>query len=164
MSCLSFLTFLYGVFDEFLSSEARVDGHEEHHVNVLDDVFEHTHGSVGVEGDSCFHAGIVYLLDGAVKVGTGFVVHVHHVGSKCFDLLGEFAWVNYHQVYVEGLLAYFGDGLEYGKSETDVGHEDAVHHVKVEPVGFTAVEHVDVFCQIGKVGCEEGGRESYHFI
>jgi hypothetical protein len=52
-------------------------------------------------------------------------------------------------------LAYLGYGLEHGESETDIGHEDAVHYVKMEPVGFAAVEHVYILGQIGKVGSKE---------
>ena len=147
--------FLDGVLDELLAAEAGVDGHEEYHVYVLDDVFKHVDGGVGIEGDACFHACLVYLLDGAVQVGAGFVVDVHHVGSEGFDLLGELAWVDYHEVHVEGFLAQLGYGFKYGETEADVGHEDAVHDVEMEPVGIAAVDHVDVFAQVGKVGRKE---------
>ena len=121
----------------------------------MNDVVEHTDGGVGIERHACFHAGIVYLLDGAVQVGACLVVYVHHVGSEGFDLPSELARVNNHQVYVERLLANLGHGLQHGESETDVGHKDAVHHVEVEPIGFTAVNHVDVLAQIGEVGSKE---------
>lgn len=154
--------FLNGVVNELLTAEARVDGHKEHHVKVLDDFFKHADGGVGVEGDSCFHASVVYLLDGAVEVGTGFVVYVHHVSSKCLNLWDELVRVNYHQVNVEGFLANLGNGFEHGKAEADVGHEDAVHHVEVKPVGLTAVYHVYVLGQVGEIGSKEGWRYFGH--
>ena len=143
--------FVDGVFDELLSAKAWVDRHEKHHVHVLDDVVEHADRSVGIECDASLHACGVNLLDSAVQVWAGFIMHVHHVGSQGFDLFGELARIDNHQVYVKRLFAYLRNGLQHGESETDVGHEDAVHHVEVEPVGLTAVNHVDVLGQVGKV-------------
>ena len=154
--------FLDGMLDELLSSKAWIDRHEEHHINVLDDVFEDIDRSVGIEGYASLHPCIVYLLDGAMKVGTSFVMYVHHVCSEGFDLLRELAWVNNHQVDVKRLLANLGDGLKNGKSETDVGHENAVHDVEVEPVGFTTVNHINILGQVGEVSRKEGWGNGGH--
>ena len=140
------------MLDEFLTAKTWVHRHEKHHVNILDDVFEHVDGGMRIERHTSLHASIVYLLDRAMQMGTCFVMRVHHVSAKGFDLLSELARVNNHQVDIKRFLANLGDSLKDGKSETDVGHENAVHYIEVEPVGFTTVNHVDVLCQIGKVG------------
>lgn len=49
------------------------------------------------------------------------------------------------------------------KPERDVRHEDAVHHVDVDPLGLAAVEHRDVVGQMAEIGREDrGGYDSWH--
>ena len=146
---------LDGVLDKLLSAKAGIHGHEEHHVDIADDIGEHAHGGAGVEGDACLHACLVYLVDDATDVGTGFVVYIHHHGAQGFDLGDELLGLHNHKVHVEGLLAEAGYMLKHGKTEGDVGDKHAIHHVEVEPVGLTAVDHIYIACQVGEIGSQQ---------
>ena len=55
-----------GVFDEYLTAEAGVDAHQEYHINIIDDVFQYTDRGRGIQCDSGFHTGAVYLLNRSV--------------------------------------------------------------------------------------------------
>ena len=39
------------------------------------------------------------------------------------------------------LTAADGHGFYHREAERDVGHEDTIHHIEVEPVGLTLVNH-----------------------
>ena len=92
------------------------------------------------------------LLDGAVQMGAGLVVHVHHHGTELGSLLNVIFRVLYHKVDVEGLGAHLAHGFYHREAERDVGHEDAVHHIEVEPVGLTLVNHLYITLQVNEVG------------
>jgi ABC-type Fe3+-citrate transport system substrate-binding protein len=62
--------------------------------------------------------------------------------------------VNNHKVDVERFLANLGYRLNDGESKRDVGYEDTVHNVEVEPVGIAAVDHLDVSLKVQEV-CRE---------
>ena len=92
------------------------------------------------------------LLDGAVQMGAGLVVNVHHHGTELGSLFYVVFRMLNHEVDVEGLGAYLAHGFNHRESERDVGHKDAIHHVEVEPVGFTLVYHLYITLQVNKVG------------
>ena len=143
---------LDGVLDEFLSAEAWVNAHQKHHVYIADDVFQHTYRGRRVEGNSCLHACCMNLLDGAVQMSAGLVVHVHHHGTELGSLLNVIFRVLYHKVDVEGLGAHLAYGFYHREAERDVGHEDTIHHIEVEPVGLTLVNHLYITLQVNEVG------------
>lgn len=92
------------------------------------------------------------LLDGAVQMGAGLVVHVHHHGTELGSLLNVIFRVLYHKVDVEGLGAHLANGFYHREAERDVGHEDTIHHIEVEPVGLTLVNHLYITLQVNEVG------------
>jgi hypothetical protein len=50
--------------------------------------------------------------------------------------------MHYHIVDIKRLLAYLSNRLEDRETERDVWYEDTIHNIHVEPVGFTAVDHL----------------------
>ena len=146
---------LDGMLNELLSAKTGVHGHKEHHIDIANDVNEHAHGCGGVEGDTGLHACLVYLVDDTVEVGTGFVVHIHHHGTQGLDLRDKLLGLHDHEVYVEGLLAQASYMLEHWEPKRDVGNKHAIHHIEMEPVGLTTIDHINIACQIGKVGSQQ---------
>ena len=57
-----------------------------------------------------------------------------------------------HEMSIKRFLTYLVDGFNNGEAKGNVRDKDAVHHIAVEPVGLTAVDHVDVCFQITEVG------------
>lgn len=141
-----------GVLNEFLSTEAWVDAHEEHEVGFADDVFKEFYWCVRIEGDTGFHACIVDALETAVEVCAGFVVYVHDFGAEGFDFVDEFVGFYNHEVDVE----WFGTELCYifqdREAEGDVGHEDSVHNVDMKVLCATLVDDLDIVGEVSEVG------------
>ena len=95
---------------------------------------------------------------------TGFVVHVHHTCTQCFDFGNELFGLHNHQMYIEGLFGMACHGLHHRKSETDVGYKHAVHHIEVEPVALALVEHFNITLQVRKVGTEQRRGNHCHIF
>ena len=148
--------------DELLPTKAWVDRHEEHQIQVSEDVFQHADGRMRVE----YHAGMdaegFDLLHSTVDVFAGLVVEGDDVGASLGEGLEVFLGFHNHQVDIQWLLGFLLDGLHHGDAEGDVGHKAAVHHVAVEPVGLAAVDHLDVGFQVEEVGGEKGRGYQVH--
>ena len=144
--------FFVCALDELLSAEARVDRHEEHHVQVAEDVLQYADRGMGVEHHTGVDAEGLDLLHCTVDMGAGFIVEGDDVGAGLGEGLEVLLRLHDHQVDVEGLLGFLLDGLHHWDAEGDVRHEAAVHHVAVEPVGLAAVDHLDVSFQVEEVG------------
>ena len=65
----------YGVLNELLSSEAWIHTHQQHHVHIADNVFEHADRCGWVQCYTGFHSSGMNLLYGTVKVGACLDVH-----------------------------------------------------------------------------------------
>lgn len=146
-----------GLLDELLTSEARVDAHQEDEVDIADNILEHAHRCSRIKGHSGLHAGIVYFLHCAVEVGARLVVDSHEHGSSLGRSADVTFGLNDHVVHIKRFLTDFPYGLQNRETEGYVGYEDTVHDVHVEPLGFTAVDHIDIGLQVGEVGRQQRG-------
>ena len=88
--------------------------------------------------------------------GPGFDMDRDDVGAR----LGEGFEIGIarrdHQVDVERLLAVGPQRLHHVGSDRDVGHEMAVHHVDVDPVGAGRVDRPHLLAEPGEVGGQDG--------
>ena len=82
-------------------------------------------------------------------------MNVHDRGAGVAHAAHELVGVDDHQVNVEGLLGFGGDGVDHREAEGYVGDKDAVHNVEVVPVGLRAVEHFNVAIKIAEVSGEK---------
>jgi hypothetical protein len=87
-------------------------------------------------------------------MGTCLVVYVHEICTQSLHLRDELLGLHYHQVYIEWLLSKFGHIFKNRETEGDVGHEDTIHDIQMQPLGCTAVEPLHVFLEIAEVGTE----------
>jgi len=137
--------------DELLPPKTRVDGHNEDQVEVFDDVFQHADRGMRIEGDTRLTPGGFNLLYHPVEVIGRFGVDGNTVRAgfgKAFDVA---AGRVDHEVNVEKFCRVFSDLLDDELPEGDVGHEVAVHHVEVKPVGFGGVDKVDGLIEAAEV-------------
>ena len=55
-----------GILNEFLSSESGIHTHEQHHLNITDDVLQHRHRCRGIQRHTSLHACIMDFLNGTM--------------------------------------------------------------------------------------------------
>ena len=64
-----------------------------------------------------------------------------------------------HQMHIQRFLRMRLDSPYHRLAYRDVGHENPVHHVDMEPIGLAAVESLDRMLQIAEIGRKQGGRK-----
>ena len=64
-----------------------------------------------------------------------------------------------HQMHVERLLGERAQRLHHVRADGDVGHEMAVHHVDMDPVGAGGLDRADFLAQFGEVGRKDRRRD-----
>ena len=83
----------------------------------------------------------------------------YDVGARLHEAFDVLFGFHDHQMHVEAFRRGPADGFHYRETERDVGHEYAVHHVDMHPLGGTAVDHAGVALQMAEVGREHRRRE-----
>lgn len=144
--------------DELLTAEAGVDTHQEDHVEVSEYVDEELDRYVRIEGHCGLHPCVFDRPDGAVQVWADLVVDVHRVDLQGSQLADELHRIYDHQMHIQRLLDDGADGLKDGEPEGNIGHEDAIHDVNVEPVGLALVDEAHVLLQAKEIRREERRR------
>ena len=64
-----------------------------------------------------------------------------------------------HQMDVERLGGVRAERLHHRRADREVGHEMAVHHVDVDPVGAGLVDRAHFLAEPGEVGGEDRGGD-----
>ena len=84
------------------------------------------------------------LLNRAVQMGAGLQMNGDNIGPG-FDKLLDIALGFFdHQMAIHHFIGEGLDGLEHRKSEGDVGHKTAIHHIHMDPIGFAFMQELDV--------------------
>ena len=68
--------------------------------------------------------------------------------------------------HVHGFPADFSHRIEHRESKRNIGYEDTVHDIHVEPVGLALVDHLNFLVQMEEIGREQGRRYDcfHHFV
>src|SRR5262245_7010990 len=144
--------------DEALAAESGIDRHDQDEVDHVDDGCHQAFRRRRVERDAGLLAERADRLQRAVQVRAGFHMHRDDVRAR----LGEGFEVGIarrdHQVHVEDLAAMRPQRLHDVRPDGDVGHEVAVHHVDVDPVGAGLVDRAHLLAEPGEIRCENGRR------
>ena len=155
---------VHAAFNEFLSSEARIHGHQHHQVQITNDFLQRGNRCVGIQRHARHHSFCLDLLDDTVEMDAGFIVDIHDFRAERLDFCNEFLRLHNHQMHVQRFAGVLSHCLHDGKAERDVGNEDAVHDVQMKPVAVAFVHHVEVALQIAEVGGEKGGSDEWHEV
>lgn len=149
--------------NEALPAKTGVDAHQQHHVDVGDDVFEQTDGCRGTQRDGRAHTCGAYGLDSAVEMAHSLHMHVHERGAAPGHTVYPYFGLLDHKMHIERLAGHLGHGFYHRKSKRDIGYETAVHNIKMQPIGLRIIDHIDSLLKMQKVSCQQRGRY-YHFF
>lgn len=89
-------------------------------------------------------------------------MYVHNVDAELGKLVDKLPRLNDHQMHVERLLTDGAYRLNDGKAKGEIRDKYTIHHVNVEPVALTLVDHRDLVGEMQEVSTEEGGRYNSH--
>ena len=145
--------------DEGLAAKARIDRHDKHQIDHVDDIFDGRDRRARIERDAGLLAERADRLQRAMQMGAGFRMHRDVIAAG----LGEglkigIGWRD-HEVRVKDLLAVRADRLDDVGAIGNVGHEMPVHHVEMDPVGARRVHGADFFAQFGEIRRQDRRRD-----
>ena len=150
------------MLDKFLTAESRIYPHYQYHINIIYNVPQHSHRSSRVDSNRRQHSRFTDLLHYPMQMRTRLIVHVHYTRPQSLYFRNKLFRLHYHQMHVQRLFRKLRHIFQHRKAERDVGNKHAVHYIDVHPVGFTAVNHFNIICQIRKIG-RQYGRGYYRF-
>ena len=142
--------------DELLSAETRIDAHHQHEIDVLEHIIERLGRRRRVERHAGLLAERLDPLDRAVEVRAGLRMDGDDVGPGLGECVEERVDRRNHQMHVERLCGVRPERLHHARADGDVGHEMAIHHVDVDPVGARLVDRAHFLAQLGEVGGKDG--------
>mmetsp|Transcript_28733 Transcript_28733/g.62662 ORF Transcript_28733/g.62662 Transcript_28733/m.62662 type:complete len:267 (-) Transcript_28733:258-1058(-) len=146
--------------DETLAAESWVHGHDEHQVDLLEDVLDGREGRTGVQHHTSHAPKALDLVDGAVQVrrGRALAMHRDDVCACLGEVLHALLWLNNHQVAVQdSIRELLPERINHQRSDGNVRHEASVHHVHVDPVGACLQNVLHFLPQLGEI-CGENRR------
>ena len=97
-------------------------------------------------------------MDGGGQVG--LQVDGEQVGPRLGEGLHVPPRLLHHEVDVQKHVRVLPDGGHHRHSDGDVGHEHAVHHIHMEPVG--GGDPPDLPVQVAEISRENRWRDLYH--
>ena len=88
------------MWNKLLSAETWVNTHEQHHVNHINHIFQHAYGSRRIKRDTRFHPRGMNLLNSAMQMRTGFIMHIHHHCLQASNLLNIALGLHNHEMHI----------------------------------------------------------------
>jgi len=146
------------ILHKALSTEARLDGHDQDEVHVINVLENGLDRGLRLDGDTNLHAG---LLDGGDQSRNTTLGHVgldvegEHVNTGISHVGDELNRVAHHKVSIEEGGAALPQALNDGGTPGQVGDEVAVHDVNVQDISAGIQNTLRVGGQVGQVSSEQ---------
>ena len=137
--------------NEALPTEPRIDAHDEHQIDVGQNILQAIGWCVGVERNSGTLSQGADLLERPVKMGARLRVHGDHVRPGLRKRLNIFLRFDNHEMGVDGLRRRGTDRLHDQRTNRDVGHETAIHDIDVDPIGARLIDRLDFSLKTAKI-------------
>ena len=137
--------------DELLVPETRIHGHDQHLVQVLNDLLQHGRRRRRVDGDSGALAERPDPLHRAVQIVVALPVDEERIGAGLDELVQKEIGIRDHQMDLERELGRPPKGLDDRRAHGQIRHEMSVHHVDVDPVGSSLFRLGYLLAQPGEV-------------
>src|SRR5882724_12659820 len=163
LACLA--RFVQYMRDEFLSAEAGVNGHQQHHIYFAQGIFQCVQWRGRVEYQTGLAAGFPDQGDCAIDM-LGSLQLESDVSRARFGKIGNDAIHRLdHQMHVNRrshamLAPRFANQRAYGQ----IWHVMVIHDVKVHDVCTRSQNVIDFFAQFGKIGGENTWGNLIHDV
>ena len=146
---------------EGLAAEAGIDRHHQDDVAEMQDIFDQLRRARRIEHHARLLAERADLAQHPMQMDrrAGLGLDQQMIGAGLGEV-GEIALrLDDHQMNVERLCRRAADRLQHDRPDGDVGHETAVHHIDMDPVGAGRVDGADLLAQAREIGRQNRGRD-----
>ena len=106
---------------------------------------------MGVKGNARLHSGGTNGREGTMEMWTHLVVNVHDTRPHFGKRLNEFQGIHNHKVDIQRLPAYRTNSLKDRETKRKIRNKDPIHHVYMQPIGITLVNHLHRFLKVQEV-------------
>jgi len=137
--------------NETLPTETGIHAHDEHPIDIGENIRKAIGGCMGVERNSGPSSECADLLECSVKVRAGLGVHGDHVRPGVSKRLNIFLGLDDHEMDVDRLSGRSANRFDDQRADRDVGHETTVHDVDVDPIGSRLVDRLDFSLKTAKI-------------
>src|SRR5215475_12236002 len=144
--------------DERLAAESGIDRHDQDEIHEIDHRRHGAFGCSGIERDPGLLAERADRLERAVEMRPRLDMHRDDVRAGLSKGLEIRIARRDHQMHVHRLLGMRPERLHHVRPDRDVGHEVAVHHVYVDPVGAGLVDRTHFLAEPSEVGGQDRWR------
>jgi hypothetical protein len=146
--------------EEPLAAEARLDGHEQHHVDLGKQVLIRLDRRARVDCQPRASAGTPDRAQRANRGLDRLGVHGHAARARLGVAGCPPVGIGDHEMAVDGSAGLLEQRLNDRQAEREVRHEVVVHHVHVQPVGGTG-HRCRLFGKPSEVRGQDTGRYLY---
>ena len=122
---------------------------------IVEHIVEGIDGRRRVQRDAGLLAQRFDVLDCPVKMRAGFGMNGHDVRAGVGEGIEERIGRRDHQVDVERLPRVEAKRLHHARTDGEVGHKMAVHHVDMDPVGAGLVDRMHFLAELREVGGQD---------
>ena len=148
--------------DKTLPAKTGVYAHDEHLIDEINHLFEAGNRRAGIEHDPGLLVELFNLLNGAVQMRAGFLMDQDDIRAGA-DEIGQIALrLNNHQVDIERQAGALAGGLDHQRTNGDIGHKTAIHHINVDTVRAGLLDLGNLLAEAPKVGRENRGENLDH--
>src|SRR5882762_5890821 len=141
--------------NEALATKARIDAHDEHQIDLIENVLEHLERSGRIEGQPRAAARRLDQAQGPIHVQRSFGMEADHVGAGGDEAVDERIHRPHHQMHVQRRVCALRPcaiGLQrrgHHWPDGQVRDEVIVHDVEVNPVGTRGNDATHFLAQTG---------------
>ena len=150
-----------GAGEEGLSSEARIDGHDEDEVQPAEGPVEPVEGGRGTQDEARPAAEVADEGERAIEVIGPLGVDGDPRRARVREVPDQAVHRTGHEVHVDGGLPGRAgrEGAAHHRPHGEVGDEVVVHHVEVDEVGAGPDDRLHLLSKAREVRGEEGRRD-----
>ena len=84
-------------------------------------------------------------------MNAGFIMNGEDAGTGFRKIIDVFFGLHDHQVNIQRFLCNFFYRFYYRNAERNIRNKTTVHHIAMNPVSFTAVQHFNLTLQVAEV-------------
>ncbi len=139
--------------EEGLAAESRIHGHHQDDIAEMEDIFDELRRARGIQHHPCPLSEISDLGERPMQMDRGAGLSLdQQVIRPRFGKDAEVALrLDHHEMHIERLRRRAPDRLQHDRPNGDIGHEAAIHHIHMDPVGAGRIDRADLLAQAREI-------------
>ena len=147
---------------ELLAAEAGLDGHDEHHVRMGQQVADAFRRGAGFDGQTRLHAAAADCIQHRRHVARDFRMDGQHGRASVAEHADVLLRIVHHQMDVQGQIGELRmERRRQRGAEGEIRHEMGVHDIHMEPVRPGVHHALHVAAHVEGIG-SQNGRGNFH--